>query len=414
MPKLRFYLFLILLLGVRMLWYFATATQVVYKQGSVVTLEGVLNTEPEVIGSTIKFNLNNVTITAGSGPVVHFGDQVKIVGKISCFQKAPTCSQASIYRPEISVVSASDLNGWWVTASNIKQRFNAIFQEGLRRQQADLLTGIVLGGKGLNQAMKTKLANVGLSHVIAASGMNVSFVAGIAYFILQPLRLKKIYKVIVAIGFISFYATITGFDPPIVRALIMSVVVTVAGLLGRTSSMETGLGITAFIMLWVSPTLITSASFLLSFSAVIAQISLSDLKINVPTWVTPVIEIFLQSLFASLFTLPIILIFFAKFSLISVFINPVVLWTIDPLMVLGGIAGITGMVWLEAGKFILLPAGVLLSYFYKMVDLATQFTFLNFRFSFYENSLSLIFMGGYYLLLATMVLQLRKKFHASA
>ncbi len=146
---MRIYLICALILGIRLLAYFSTLNPVVYKQGSVVTLEGLLNGEPEVIGSTIKFSLNSVTITAGTEPAVHFGDKVKVVGKIYCFQKAPTCTQASIYRPEVSVVTASDLNGWWKAASTIKQRFNRIFQEGLPRQQADLLTGIVLGGKGL-------------------------------------------------------------------------------------------------------------------------------------------------------------------------------------------------------------------------------------------------------------------------
>lgn len=411
MPLKKIYLFILLILVARLLWYFVVQdTPKLFKQGDVVTLEGVLETEPEIVDSTLRFELNRVRVVANLEPAVHFGDQVRIVGKISCFPKAPTCTMASIYRPELSLVTPSQLNGWWKVASNIKQRFKAVFEKGLPRAQASLLTGIVLGGKGINPAVKTKLASVGLSHVVAASGMNLSFVAGIAYFILQPLKVKKIYKVIVAVVFISFYATITGFDPPIVRALIMSVFVTAAGLFGRTSSMVIAVSITAFAMLWVSPELIISASFLLSFSAVIAQIALSSLKLPVPKIFSPVIEICLQSLFASVFTLPIILVFFARFSLISVIINPVVLWTIEPLMILGGLAGIIGSVWLEAGRFILLPAGVLLSFFFKIVDLADQIPGLNVSYSFHESYLSLLFMIGYYLLLACIVVKLRRAF----
>lgn len=299
-----------------------------------------------------------------------------------------------------------------VVASNVRDRFNSVYQAGLPYQQASLLSGIVLGGRSVDKGVKNRLTNVGLSHIVAASGMNLTFVAGIVYFLFAPLRIKKIYKVICAIVFISFYATITGFDPPIIRALIMSLVVTIAGLLGRQSSMTTGLAIAVFIMLWVNPLLVISPSFLLSFMAVIAQVALSGLAFGVPKWITPVIEVCLQSFFVSVFTLPIILVFFARISLISVFINPVVLWTIEPLMVLGGFAGIVGMVWVEAGKFILLPAGVLLSYIFKMVDLASThpaIAGLNFRFSFYENSLALIFTGGYYLFLIVVVIVLRKR-----
>ena len=297
-----------------------------------------------------------------------------------------------------------------VVASNVKDKFNNVYQAGLPSPQASLLSGIVLGGRSVDKGVKNRLTNVGLSHIVAASGMNLTFIAGIAYFFLFPLKIKKIYKVGIAILFISFYATITGFDPPIVRALIMSLVVTVAGLLGRQSSMTTGLAIAVFIMLWVNPLLVISPSFLLSFTAVVAQVSLSGLVFGVPKWMTPVIEVCLQSFFASVFTLPVILIFFGRISPISVFINPVVLWTIEPLMILGGLAGIVGMVWIEAGKFILLPAGVLLSFIFKMVDLATQISGSGIEFKFNENSLALLFTGGYYLFLSCLVLKFRQQF----
>lgn len=398
---MRKYLLFAAILGIRMLWVFIHEVPVVYVSGSVVTLEGTLDGQPEIVAQTQKFRLNGVYITTKSEPRYYYGDKLTVTGKIS---------KNSLYYPEIVLQSPNKINGWWVAASKIKEGIEAVYKKGLPSVQAELLSGIVLGGKGVEKGVKDRLTSVGLSHIIAASGMNLTFVAGIAFFLLNPLRVKKIYKVGIAIVFISFYATITGFEPPIVRALIMSLVVTVAGLLGRQSSMTTGLAIAVFVMLWVSPRLIVNASFLLSFAAVIAQICLSGLKFPVPKVVTPVIEIFLQSLFAAIFTLPIILIFFSKFSLISVFINPVVLWTIEPLMVLGGLAGI-------GFKFFLLPAGVLLSYIFKMVDLASThpaFAGLNFRFSFHENSLGLIFMGGYYLLLSVLVIKMRRLLKVSS
>ena len=299
-------------------------------------------------------------------------------------------------------MAENNFNQWWKWAATIKRSFISIYQRNLPKTAADLLSGIVLGGRGIDVSMKNKLASVGLSHVIAASGMNVSFVAGIVFFILQPLRLKKIYKVIFAITMIFFYSTITGFDPPIVRALIMSVLVTIAGLLGRSSSMAKSLSITAFIMLWVSPELVTSASFLLSFAATTAQVFLSSLKLPVPNVIAPVIEIFLQSFLASVFTLPLILIFFTKFSLISFFINPVVLWTVEPLMILGFLAGI-GL------TFFLLPASVLLNFFLKMVDIAAQIPNLNVNYVFSSTAFALFFTSGYYLLLISVMIYVHER-----
>ncbi len=49
-----------------------------------------------------------------------------------------------------------------------------VYQDVLPFRQASLLSGIVLGNIGLDRSFRTRLANVGLTHVVAASGMNLT------------------------------------------------------------------------------------------------------------------------------------------------------------------------------------------------------------------------------------------------
>ncbi len=108
----------------------------------------------------------------------------------------------------------------------------------------------------------------------------------------------------------------------------------------------------------------------------IGQISTSSLKVNLPKALNTIADNFLQSLAAIIATLPIVLIFSSKFSLISTITNVFVLWTIEPLMVLGGLAGIIGMINHDIARTILLPAGILLEYFLKIADFFNREEFL--------------------------------------
>ena len=55
-----------------------------------------------------------------------------------------------------------------VVASNVKDKFNNVYQAGLPSPQASLLSGIVLGGRSVDKGVKNRLTNVGLSHIVAA------------------------------------------------------------------------------------------------------------------------------------------------------------------------------------------------------------------------------------------------------
>lgn len=293
---------------------------------------------------------------------------------------------------------------WFSGASWLRDKATSVYKETLSRDQASLLSGIVLGGAGLDRQFKNKLANAGLTHVVAASGMNVSIFSGFLLGLLSKIRISKIIKVIVAIVFTLFYATLTGFAPPIVRATIMFIFVLVASLFGRQNSGFVGLFIAAFLMLWVSPKLVTDASFLLSFASMTGQIFLSTIKLDLPKLQGLVIENFLQSFLALLFTAPLVIIFFAKFSLVAIFTNILVLWTIEPLMILGGVEIVLGIFFTEAARLIALPASGLLGFFLWVVNYFSQPSWAVVHWTLLPGWPTIFFILGYYLTLAGIII----------
>lgn len=260
-------------------------------------------------------------------------------------------------------------------ALRVRESFQESYQRVLPNREADLLSGVVLGSIGLDRNFKSRLAEVGLTHIVAASGMNITLFSGFVLWGLGLLRLGKWAKALLSVVFVLFYSTVTGFEPPIVRAALMAGLVILASVFGRQGNGLTALLIAGYIMLWVSPKLIGSASFLLSFFAMASQVFLGSFLSLVPIqkglwpeFFWAIWSLFWQSFLAIVFTFPIVLWFFAKFSLVSLVSNTLVLWTIEPLMILGGLIGLFGSFSPETARLIALPASPLLAYFLWVVN----------------------------------------------
>ncbi|MBI3887439.1 ComEC/Rec2 family competence protein, partial [Candidatus Microgenomates bacterium] len=113
--------------------------------------------------------------------------------------------------------------------SNINKTYHLV----LPFEAANLLSGVVLGNATLDREFKTKLASVGLSHVVAASCMNVTFVYGISIWFLSSIKMQKLKIFLFSIPVVLFYMSLTGFDPPIVRAGLMCSFVSIGNVIGR-------------------------------------------------------------------------------------------------------------------------------------------------------------------------------------
>lgn len=266
-----------------------------------------------------------------------------------------------------------------------------------------LLTSIVFGGAELPNSFKAQLARVGLSHVVAASGMNVTLLAGGVYSLLRAFRFNRRLSVLLGIVLIVIYSSITGFEAPIVRAAIMASTLFLAPIVGRKSSGWAALLAAATIMLWVEPYLILNFGFLLSFTSMIGQMALIRLTAGVTDWWKVIIGIFGQTGAAILTTLPIVLIGFGKFSLVSIGTNALVLWTVEPLMILGIIITILGLVSTELARLASLPARPLLEYFLWVVQTFDRPEMVA------RISMNWLTAVGYYCLLAAAYLTLLRK-----
>lgn len=144
--------------------------------------------------------------------------------------------------------------------------------QNLPAQEAMVVMGMVTGDKMvLGKKMYNDFIDSGLVHLVVASGSNVMLLmGGLVEGLSWVLGRKKtiVMALIIAWG----YAGMTGWEPPIVRAVLMASIFYWAQLLGRKFNLVRGLGLVMIIMIAGEPMVLTSFSFWLSIMAFLGVI----------------------------------------------------------------------------------------------------------------------------------------------
>jgi competence protein ComEC len=228
---------------------------------------------------------------------------------------------------------------------------NAILERSPGTEGA-IIQAMILGDqKAIPKEVMEKFNRTGTSHIIAISGFNIGMVAVFALF-LARLCLKTEYLLLkwnvarlsmfFAIFVVILYTFIAGAGISVVRASIMVTVFLCAILLNREGDLYNTLSLAAFMILILTPYSLFDISFQLSFAAVAALIFFMPKWLALlpsppprvaagPTrqWALQqghkalrgIIIFFLASLSATLGTLPLILLYFNRLSLITLAAN---------------------------------------------------------------------------------------------
>jgi competence protein ComEC len=137
-------------------------------------------------------------------------------------------------------------------------------------QQAALIDAMVLGEDAfLEGGTRTEFQRSGTYHVLVVSGMNLSILAFVIFWILRQFRLDQALASVVTVVVSFGYAFVTGVGAPVWRAALMLAIYLGARFLYRERSMLNALGAAALGVLIFDPTAVFGASFQLTFLSVL-------------------------------------------------------------------------------------------------------------------------------------------------
>ncbi len=137
------------------------------------------------------------------------------------------------------------------------------------------MTALLTGERSLfyeNEAINIAMGRAGITHVVAVSGMHVSFIAGLFMVLGRKIRIFRIFVPIIVITFMIM----TGMTSSVMRAGFMFLFVYSANFFEREHDTPTVLGGILLVMLIISPISIYVIGFQLSFGATAGIIMLTQ------------------------------------------------------------------------------------------------------------------------------------------
>jgi competence protein ComEC len=172
-------------------------------------------------------------------------------------------------------------DGWSFSSflGRLRQRAADFIDGGVGQPTAGLLKALTVGQQGeLEDELVEAFRRLGLSHLLAISGLHVGLVAAAGFFLFKFLLLLRPSNALrfdvrraaalLSLGPVIFYAALAGGRPSTSRAAIMAAVFILALLVQRRKDYLTALAAAAWAVLIPSPGAIFDPSFQLSFAAV--------------------------------------------------------------------------------------------------------------------------------------------------
>ena len=200
-----------------------------------------------------------------------------------------------------------------------------IYEDSLSKDTASVFTSLLLGNtKNLNQSIRRDFSRVGISHILALSGMHIALICALVGFLLTVLNIPNPLKIILLVLSTVFFVFLTGFSPSCVRAGIMMCLFWSFSLLGYKTDLVTSLFVSVSLMLLFNPYLIFSLSLQLSFLAMLGCLVSSAFLRKIRLWervrnkpLKRLISVLVGSLFVIGFTAPICALNFSSISLLT-------------------------------------------------------------------------------------------------
>lgn len=222
-------------------------------------------------------------------------------------------------------------------------------------EYAPFMKGMLIGmSDELDPERFAQFSALGLTHIIAISGLNVTVFIGALVWIMKRFRLTRETYLLVSICCLPIYILLTGASPSIVRAGVMAMLALWATRQRWGKDVLYILCIVAVALLIWKPYYIHSISFQLSFIVTAGLIwAVPRLTAFLPMlkpWLSSTISVTIVS---QLVSFPLSIYYFNQYSMLSPIANMLLIPVFSMLVYPLGLLALTlGFIWLPLGRWI--------------------------------------------------------------
>ena len=286
----------------------------------------------------------------------------------------------------------------------IREHFADGLKKVMSRENADLGMGILTGQKAsLNERIKNAFMLASLTHVLVASGYNLTVLVRFARRLLA--KRSRLVAVVLSVTLVLLFTQLTGSSASMDRAVLVSIYSLLLWYVGRKSHPVTLLAIVATVTIMLDPSqLWGDVSWYLSFGSFAGAIILAPLLHDLIKVKWSLVQILLETVSAQLVTWPIIAVAMGKISLVGLVTNLLVLPMLPLAMLATFVAGLsTFLLPLAGANVIALPANALLDWVKAVASWGSTLPGAGL-----EYRLELRMAGVYYLAIVAVILVLKR------
>lgn len=199
--------------------------------------------------------------------------------------------------------------------------------ENMTQDSASISYAVLFGDQsGISFEIKGAYRDSGIIHLLAVSGLNISFLIAIIFGGLKLLKCNKYVNFLLTSFIIIFYCVLCGMTPSVLRAGFMGIIMIIAMLFGRRYDSLNAMGVAGFTILLISPLSAFDVGFLMSIACVCGIILLYPFFYKFFAKFCPnlIAQYLSMSFSAQVTILPFLALFSSQFNLLFFMINLIV------------------------------------------------------------------------------------------
>lgn len=313
---------------------------------------------------------------------LEYGDKIEVVGQFiepqtqrnyRGFDYKEYLKTQKIYGTakvkNVKILEKTQGNKLMQMANKIFLKIEDNIQKTYSNRFIPIIQGIILGDtRNIDEETKDAFSDSNISHVLAVSGMHISYIILLATSSTKIIGKRK--SKIFASMLLVVYMLITGFSISVVRACIMGILACMAFVLYRKSDILNNISIAMLIILINNPYNIKSISFLLTFGGTLGIVyfkptvekAIKSIKIRNRKWKylfikiqqksENIISILAVSISAQIVIAPIMAMYFNKISIGFLLTNFLLSYIIGIVVIGGFIQSIVAMFSIKLGAML--------------------------------------------------------------
>lgn len=339
--------------------------------GTNIYLKGV-----EVEDGEKSVSVKRIFVNTEKIPNVKIGNIIKVMGKLRQFEKAANKGNFDSRKYYLSLgfygkievgtieIINSDYSGirqgLYELRMEIIERLEKLCSDNkgifsIINNKNGIIGAIILGDKtDLDSDIKELYSVSGIAHILAISGLHISFI-GMAIYRLLRRRFRFLFSAAVSIPVVLSFGIMSGFGISTIRAIIMFILKIIGEVLGRKYDAITAISLAGLVLLVQNPFVVCNSGFQMSFGAIIAIVLILPIVEEILNTDNKIIKVLSANFTISLVMNPILAWNYYELPTFSFLLNIVVV----PLMsvvIVSSIAGIfCSCIMFGFGKVVIFP-----------------------------------------------------------